>query len=747
MQSVVSMTKIIFYSVMRNPLLKILSVTVSAIVLCVPDSLARPAMKTIFTLVQPDGTEVAAKLKGDEFMKILTTADGCAIGLGKDGWYYYAGYGSDGMKELTEYRAGHDAPAEILAQSRIIPYNTLRSLAADKRKNAAGDEKENLLVRTKAAGGVMTKSGGNVIEKHGIVILAQFQDIKFKEENTRESFVRMLTEPGYSYNGADGSAIDYFNEQFEGHFSFTFEVSDIVTLSKNCSYYGENNSNGDDKNPVAMVTEACRLVDDKIDFSRFDDDADGEVDNVFIFFAGGDEAEGAGEDRIWSHAWYVKDGANVNLSLDGKIINRYACTSELSRDYEGFRLAGIGTFCHEFSHTLGLQDCYDTDYELSGGTSDALWGSLSLMDNGNSNNMGHTPPNYNAVDRDQTDVFEPVILTAGTHTLEPVGDGGTYYRMDTDTEDEYFLFECRAEKGWDRYIGGSGLLIYHIDKSLNSAGYSELYLKDLTSRQRWLYNEVNCNPEHQCADLIEALPGARNVSQVFFPYRTNSINQDSYTPMTDPAFTFWNGNSSSLALTEIKRDGENIILTVNEFKGGLETPVNVKSEIFQDAAIITWEAPFAYTGKGYLCWEASSGGTPETIETEPYEPGKYSVTLEGLSPKTPYRTEIYFEEDGVQGKAAECNFMTKSGREQNYPFIYLYNVGKNSDGTFPAGSRFPLRLYNATEAEDIVWYMDGEKISVDGSGYYTPKTSGEMKAEVFYEDGSKTVVTKNIVLK
>ena len=43
--------------------------------------------------------------------------------------------------------------------------------------------------------------------------------------------------------------------------------------------------------------------------------------------------------------------------------------------------------------------------------------------------------------------------------------------------------------------------------------------------------------------------------------------------------------------------------------------------------------------------------------------------------------------------------------------------------------------------------MDGEKISVDGSGYYTPKTSGEMKAEVFYEDGSKTVVTKNIVLK
>ena len=118
-----------------------------------------------------------------------------------------------------------------------------------------------------------------------------------------------MNEEGYSDNGATGSAMDYFNDQFGGQCTFTFEVSDIVTLSNGYAYYGANGKDGSDIRAAEMVKEACKLADGTVDFSQFDDDGNGEVDNVFVFFAGGDEAEYAGDNHIWSHAWYLIDGA------------------------------------------------------------------------------------------------------------------------------------------------------------------------------------------------------------------------------------------------------------------------------------------------------------------------------------------------------------------------------------------------------------------------------------------------------
>lgn len=740
------------FFIMRNLLLKfILATMAAAALLQAGNSHAAPAAKTGFFLYQPDGTAVKAMLKGDEYMKILTTADGYTIKQGEDKWYYYAFYEDDGSLTMSGYKAGQDAPADIKARSRNIPYAALAEAAAEKRalRSPEDPEKESLLARTKAARGLATRSSGTVTEKHGIVILAQFQDLSFQEGHTRDAFVRMLTQEGYSRNGATGSAIDYFNEQFSGQFTFSFDVSEIVTLPNNCAYYGGNDSHNDDSAPAEMIEDACRLADSQIDFSKYDDDGDGEVDNVFVFFAGGDEAEGAGDDRIWSHAWYLWDGARISLTLDGKRINRYACTAELHRSgYNSYVLAGIGTFCHEFSHTLGLMDYYDTDYEQSGGQSDAMWGSTALMDSGNQNNDGNTPPNLNAVDHDALGISEPVILSAGTHTLTPIDVDGTYYRMDTDKENEYFLFECRRTEGWDRYIGGSGLLIYHIDKSDNNAGYSGTSGNNISAQRRWANNEINCNPAHQCADLIEAYPNAGSVSQVFFPYVTSSASYDSFTPNTTPAFTFWSGESSSLAITGIEKAGDNIVITVSE-SGSAPEPVNVTNNIFQDAVIINWDASDAeYDGKGYVKWTSSSSGEEgQTIEVEPYADGRYAAVIEGLVPRIPYKAEIYFLEGGVKSEVYYSNFTTKSPKDYNYPFIYLYNVEKNRNGTYPSGTKFPLRLYNAYDAEHIEWFYNGTSVTVAGDGYFTPKNSGEMKAVIYYPDGSKSIVSRKITIE
>lgn len=696
-------------------------------------ALAGPVHDRMVTLVQPDGTSFAARFRGDEFIRIKTDLHGHAIMQDAEGWWCYASYEPDGDKVCSGTRVGDKAPASVISKSLDIPYRKL-SENAGKLKMYLPVPKSPVPVRTK----------GKTV-KHGLVILAQFADLGFKHK--RADFEALLTKEGYSMNNASGSAKEYFDAQFGGSVDFEFSVSDIVTLSQDLAYYGGSTSVAkgveSDKNPEEMVIEACRLVDPHIDFSLYDDDGDGEVDNVFVFFAGGDEAEGAGDDCIWSHAWYIKDGAGRNLVLDGKTINRYACTSEMTRyqDASGKivqRLAGIGSFCHEYSHTLGLPDMYDTDYEASGGQADALWISTSLMDGGNYNNLGSAPPNFNAIEREILGLSEPVVIErSGVYRLEPVDKGGQCYRINTEEDDEYYLLECRSGAGWDAYVGGKGLLLYHIDKTQRSSGYSDSYGKDITADMRWtLYNEVNCRPDHQCADLIEAIPGASNVRNVFYPvYGVTDIDEES--------FTSWSGEVGRFAITGIRMEGENVVFNVI---GGDEEvpplPVSIGCEKFQDAAIITFESNRIYDGEATISWGVT-GKDVQTLNVASHEPGKYAVVLDGLTPRTSYTVTISFVLNDVAGKEGTVSFMTNSDNG-GYPYIYLKNVKRNPDGTFPMGSRLPLRIYNAIGARDILWTFNGGWICPDKSGYYKVRKDGELKAVISWEDGSKDVLVKEI---
>ena len=117
----------------------------------------------------------------------------------------------------------------------------------------------------------------------------------------------------------------------------------------------------------------------------------------------------------------------------------------------------------------------------------STWNILSLMDGGNSNNSGNTPPYFNAIDREIMGIGTPVTITSdGRYTLKPINEQGQIYRLDTDTNNEYFLLECRSDSGWDKYIGGKGMIIYHIDKSTRRVG-------SITAANRWpeQHNEVD----------------------------------------------------------------------------------------------------------------------------------------------------------------------------------------------------------------------------------------------------------------
>ena len=719
-------------------------IILAAFLSMIPTS-GRPAHKGQMSLMQPDGSTFTAVFKGDEFTRIKTTEQGHAIIQDSEGWWCYARYDDDGNKSSSGYKVGQETPFHILDQSIAVQGKAHPARPIRLRHSIP------MGLKSTSSPTLNSQQTGT---KHGLVIPAQFQDIKFV--NGREDFQNMLMEKKYSRYGATGSAKDYFDTQFDGMVEFVFDVSSVVTLPGKREYYGRNNGYGNDSRPEEMVMDACRLAAQAgTDFSIYDDDNDGFVDNVFIFFAGEDEAEGADENSIWSHSWYLYSGAEERLQLDGKWIDRYACTSEMTRIYDGrgvlqeTRLSGIGTFCHEYCHTFGLPDMYDTDYDNDGGWAAGLWGSTSIMDSGNQNNNGNTPPNFNAVEREMLGIANVKTLDDdGTFSLTPIHMHRECYRMETDREGEYFLFECRNDDAdvWDAYIGGRGMLVYHIDKS-----------EQMISR--WYgKNSVNSDSSHQCADLVEAdgrkdsfsdytdaITRRGNISSIFFPYGQKT----SLTPQDTPGLKFWNGEESMFSLVNITRKDNGSI----EFKviGGSEesTPPAARStishEAFYDGAIVNFESNRPFEGEATVRY-GRPGQDTTVIMVPPYKTGKYSVVLEGLEPAKTYFVNISFELEGTEGTPRSISFMTKKAPSVRWSYIYFGNARRNSNGTFLYDSRIPLKVYNATKAKEITWTFNDEEITAEGDNYFSLPGSGTLTARIIWDDGSEEILRKEITI-
>ena len=681
---------------------------------------AKPASRSHSTYTQPDGITFTASIRGDEWIKIRTLADGCAIVKSSDGWWCYGVYDAEGRLKNTGHRVGQPVPGDITGSSRQIPYSVLAERAAQKRA-AAGKyaEARNGAMRRRTA---LTKAGGTTTEKC-LIILAQFRDQKFTY--TKSDFEKLL-------NTQSGSAKEYYENQFGEGWNFKFEVSSPVTLSRNLSYYGANDEEDYDMRPADMVAEACRLADSEIDFSKYDSDGDGEVDNVYVFYAGFDEAEMDDmPELIWAHQWYVgEEGGGINVSCDGKRINRYACSSEL--DYME-NLTGIGTFCHEYGHTFGLADLYDTDYDYAGGWAAGMWSSTSIMDGGSYNNDSKTPPNFNCLEREMLGLSTPIMLEAGkTYTLDPIHKTGTCYRLDTDRDGEYYLFECRSNDGWDRYIGGKGMLVYHIDKS-----YSYM--------SKWDNNEVNASVSHQCADLVEADGRSdrindwndfyNDISGIFFPQsRVTAI------PATGkPSLKFWSGNAPEVTISGITLSNGTIRFSVT---GGTEVPEiptvsDVTQTVFPDAAIFCFASSDpAVEATPVVRWRKSGSSNPfnKAVAVE-YEKGKFACRLDRLqSGNMTYEVEITFESGGISGSSYKFSIMTKKTPPVVWPYIFISEEG--------AGTGLPLHVVGAADAEQIIWKYNEEEISADKDFRYRPIEDGTLKAEIIWNDGSKDIIIK-----
>ncbi len=505
--------------------------------------MAKPARPGFFPYTQPDGSTVLIQQHGDEWGHWTTNKAGQVVRMDEDGFY----------------RVVEGVTADMAAQAASIRRRARRQMASASRSKAPI-----------ALG-----------QKHFLLVMVEFSDLSFKIDNPGQTFSDMLNQPGYSANGADGSARDYYYENSHGVFEPIFDVYGPIQLSQKMSYYGANDSSGNDKNPEQAVKEACEAIDDIVDFSDYDLDGDGEVDLVYMVYAGKGEADGGSANTIWPHQWELSF-AGINLILDGKKISRYACGSELNGSGN---LDGLGTICHEFGHAMGLPDFYDTDYDTNGQGRTLL--DYSLMDSGSYNNDGWTPPYLNMEERILLGwLQEDAILEFsknGSYTLESV-QNNIGYKIPTDMEGEYILLECRNKQGWDKYIPAAGLIAYHVDKSsriISITGVGSVSADDLWSNWGY-YNAINENGSHPCFYVVaSASPYSCSYGMQYYSgygyYYTaadtdlpfpGGKNVTSYVPKS------WNDVETDISLSEIGYSGDKATFKVSGVvTAGLDYPV------------------------------------------------------------------------------------------------------------------------------------------------------------------------------
>ncbi len=378
--------------------------------------------------------------------------------------------------------------------------------------------------------------GGIIGEKKGLIILVNFSNASFQEANDNALYQRIANEVGLSEGDFKGSMYDYFYAQSDGQFKLNFDVVGPVTVSKARSYYGENDSEGNDKHPAEMVIEALKLADSQVDYANYDWNDDGEVEQVYVVYAGKGEADGGASSTIWPHEWtlneakYYNDGSGAQ-TLDGVKINTYACGGELSGSGE---IAGIGTMCHEFSHCLGYPDFYDTDY--SGGQGMGYW---DLMDSGSYNGNGHQPAGYTSYERWVAGWKTPIELTT-TQTISNMkaltAEGESYVIYNPGNRDEYLLLENRQKMGWDAALPGEGLLILHVD--YDASIWASNTPNDVPSHQRMTWIAADNNYQYTMYNDTKYYTTAGMATD---PYPYGAVN--SFGKNTTPAAKLYNANT------------------------------------------------------------------------------------------------------------------------------------------------------------------------------------------------------------
>ena len=506
---------------------------------------AVPADSTPAVIYQPDGSTLTVCLHGDEFFNYLTTIDGYTVVKNAAGFYTYA-----------KLEGGRLVPGDRIARDENRRTSTDRTALSRLPKNLTSNAmKEKAATMMKRRNESMLGIGANghmdYSKFRGLIILINFNDKTFPMSDPNAFYNDMVNThnftgyklPSGTNVAMTGSVRDYYYDNSFQQFDPTFDILGPVDVDFSCTAPNQTT----DCAPIFYA--ALEALDDDVDFSEYDTDNDGTVDMVFFLVAGwGSDYTDNNRSYLWPHMFNfenspIHDGVNFSL---------YACSTGMTGAEPEWgsgwsSIAGIGTFCHEFSHVLGLPDLYDTDYNGSGGASKhpMLW---SIMASGFKNNNGRNPVGYSLYERYALGFAQPTLITGEdslqVRALDVYNEG---YRLNSPNAGEYFLIENRQAGKWDKNLPYHGMLIFRVDS---------------TDVDVWESNKVNCDPNHMYYQLLRAnFNGMNDSPRDPFPGTSNVTGISS---ATDPSLCTWDGKMNPFSFTDIaENDG---VITFNVVK-------------------------------------------------------------------------------------------------------------------------------------------------------------------------------------
>ncbi len=651
------------------------------------------AYRTPQVFTQPDGTQVTLSQRGDEFFHYYLTDDGRMVMSNGEG-YYFAQPDAAGLPTASHILAT-DAASRTIQQAEFLKGVSVEAMVAEgakvgeaKRIERQATFEPQFRAPTAKASSSTWPSGIGLFPNSSypvsgspkaLIILVQYKDTKFTYPNAKEYFTNLASQVGFSESGAHGSALDYFTASSNGQFTPDFDVLGPVTLNNNMSYYGANNSSGDDVRPAHMIRDAIQMLDATTDFSVYDTDGDGKIDNVYCIYAGQGEASGGSANTIWPHSWNLTS-AGLSLTVDGKRVYSYACSAEY---LTSSLVDGIGTFCHEFSHVMGLPDLYTTSYNSY---QTLTPGSYSLMDYGSYSNNSRTPPTYSIYERNamgwaELEQLQPGVPRKGT--LEHMLTSNKGYVIATDKTNEFFLLENRQLKDWDTYLPGHGMLVWHIDYN----------------QSIWNSNSPN-NQAHQYVDIIEAGGSANNTSAATmakYPF-PGTAKVTEFTSSTTPALKSWSGTAIDVPLTAITETSAGLI-KFDVCGGGeqIDKPVcNYTADAVEseNPVTVTLSLPTTAEASDKIMYKYVNNDGSEIVEgtyTSPITISKSCVM------------DYWTDRDGSQSEITTIKFYIgeKAPREKTYRIVYRNN-SSDSNGSLNATTR--LYANQVEEGQDIADY-------------------------------------------
>ena len=430
---------------------------------------AKPGLRTN---AQSDGTTIEYILVGDEDFHYSLSTDGVVL-LKKNGTLYIAEIGEDGSLEATSQIAHEKDLRDSYEQALASKQNKASLLKAESeaRAKAAATRSESL-----SDDGTLFSHTGS---PKAVVLLIQFNDTEFTLEDPYSTFDKYLnyedyftdddtdmgmTDDGYSYYRNYGSVVKYFEDMSFGQYTPQFDLYGPYTLAYPSTYFAGTS------NMRLLLTAACSAANDDVNFSDYDDNDDGYIDLVYLIYAGYAQSITGDENDIWPNSGTI----SATNTFDGKKIRRYGVNNELNLD-DSFSpsINGIGLFCHEFSHCLGLPDLYPSNSGTT--TADSYCNQnpeyWDLMDAGEYTLEGYRPTPYTAWERERFGWMEITeIDEAADLTLEPLNEEGSselsgqaYRIRNTENEDEYYILENIQNEGWSRDMYGHGMTVMHVD--------------------------------------------------------------------------------------------------------------------------------------------------------------------------------------------------------------------------------------------------------------------------------------------